>query len=259
MKAIVDPFDNLQSKEPDKQENVESDLDEKVQKTYGLYSKDGYDINFGYFQELRRLLKSFRLETLTPAQINHFLQKIKETAYESRLQNGATGYFFSRLITLSYLSGHDQFVLDTGDTKIDNLCYLLMARKDNPIKVIVNGNVGTFFGGGSKFCDYVVNGDSLDNFFGESSYNCRYEVNNVTRGCGSDSKNSFYKIKGNAGPGFAADAEDCVFDIDGKVQISPFELNGQPTAKNCKFIANAAYETLKNWFHGVNGCEVVQK
>jgi len=162
----INPFLNQKSQhQPEKESKVEYEKDPLIEKTIELYDeqkpcwiltdKDKTDF-----------------ETLNPLQIDTVLQKILQ---KDEKPFSMTGPFLSKLIQKSYDNGHNYFTLNTQDTRIEKIGSHLSSEIENPLRLTVNGNAGSYFGENSFNCAFWVKGD-VAGLCGRKSHGCIYNI-----------------------------------------------------------------------------------
>jgi len=230
LEALVNPFSNLKSESPENIDQVQFEKDEAVEKavhTYFLlpfaFKAQGLD---DYLPEniMQKYISPLETNVLTPPQISLFIQRLKKQATGWQYFHELTGYFISRQIQDSYNNGHNDFVLELNNSEIYNLIRL-QGTEENPLKLKIVGDAGSWLGYQSEYCEYDINGDVGEN-------------------CGNESRNSIYRIKGNINTDSAEFARDCIFEIEGKPLFQGKSQGWAGSAKDCKFITSN-YETAK--------------
>ncbi|MFH1637621.1 MAG: hypothetical protein ABIB71_04330 [Candidatus Woesearchaeota archaeon] len=160
---------------------------------------------------------------LTPQQINSFLQStIRYEQNENYICY--TGAFISRLMQNSYNARHNGFFFNTSALKeIDNMAYKIKGTHLNPIRVKIEGNVGTFCGQNSQHVSLDITGE-------------------VSESCGQLAKNIEVRIDGNSGPKCGLNSIDSKFMITGDAE---FSLGN--SSVNCEFILKRLAEGPSGW------------
>jgi hypothetical protein len=156
---------------------------------------------------------------LTPNEIDAFLQ---ETIYHQKRENfcSKTSRFLSGLIQNSYDFGNNGFNLNFTELNYFNdVGRDLCGKKDEPIELDINGNIGNATGSCSKYLTINVNGNVGHTFgfdstnmtsaingdvglnFGESSYKLAAQIEgNVRSSLGINSNKMKATIKGEVDP-----------------------------------------------------------
>lgn len=158
-------------------ENVSFESKEYISDVLGKYCPVDFSIFGGLGSPLRWVpeLKRETFRVLEPADIDLVLQALIISQPKHVLEDHYTGHFISKLLQASYDAGNNDFVLTTGDFNIRDLGGKLKGKKDNPLRLIIEGNCGYGFGHWSEFCDYLVNGNAQQ-FFGEINSDSRFTI-----------------------------------------------------------------------------------
>jgi hypothetical protein len=211
----LDPFKDLTSKSPEKIIEIEVGKDELVEKAYEAIGK--YDIRRD-FKIRDSAVESIEDIILSPAQVNMLLQKVIRGQSEKDInEKKAVQYLFAILHVNSYIVGNNDFVLNTGDTIINEFG-TLKARKDRPATVSIYGNVGRDFAIGSENVIYNVHG------------NTGFRSGQKTMDC-------IFNFYGDVGNYIGIFAENCEFNICGDI-ITPRISYIATGAKNCTYRAH---------------------
>jgi hypothetical protein len=171
-------------------------------KSHLMTSKDG----FGIQTDL----------TLTPSEINLFLSVVQED-FEHENYPHFPGVYTSRLIMNSYNQGNHNFNLNFKDHPLDFIGHLY-GTEDHPLKISVEGNVGSSFAYFSQYLDVVINGNCGTNF-GNNSTDIFAIINgDVGWNFALRSRCLSAIIKGDTENGFGDGSVDLVAFIDGKIE-----------------------------------------
>ena len=228
--TLVNPFGDLKSESPDNINKANVETDPALEHALKTYFSMSFPRTSDVFKEdlpekvMNDYISPLELNVLTPMQISLFVQRLKKQATGWQYFHELTGYFISRLIQDSYENGHNNFVLNVGDSEIYNLIRL-QGTEENPLKLKIVGDAGSWFGYQSKHCEYDIDGDVGEN-------------------CGNESRNSIYRIKGNINTDSAEFARECIFEIEGKPLFQGKSQGWAGSAKDCKFITSNC-ETAK--------------
>jgi len=137
---------------------------------------------------------------LTPEQINTFLQAtIPYEAHKNYAEN--TGYFITKLIQNSYDAGNNGFKLNTNTlpTAINYIGLKLEGKKDKPLELLVEGDVGYLCGYAAKYSTISIAGDA-GNWCGAEAKHSKINIaGDAGNWCGDGAKYSTISIAGNAG------------------------------------------------------------
>ena len=102
----------------------------------------------------------------------------KYEPYGRRHIDGA-GLFISALIQNSYNAGYNHFQLNTQVLKERNyLAYDLKGIPENPLHLVVNGNVGDSFGQYSSYGHFTVKGMTMS-FLSRASEHCTFVLEHI--------------------------------------------------------------------------------
>jgi hypothetical protein len=167
----------------------------------------------------RELLFNFKMSlVLEPQEISTFI-KLSEIYEDKKLYHIKTGIFVSELIEQSYLAGYNDFNFDINK-KYGNFGIGIFGKKDRPLKINVNGDLGGGFCSCSRHVVANVNG----NLGSRSAYDSKYftaEINgDVGNGLGSLSNNLLLRIKGDVGDCFANRSKNIRAIIEGSTGMS---------------------------------------
>jgi len=136
-------------------------------------------------------------EVLDPSQINTLLQKIAILPRKEGYPILMGCLFLNNLIQNSYNAGYNNFFLNPQGDILSELGSKIHGKKNNPLKINIEGNAGIFFGLESKNLVCNINGDAGYGF-GLYSKNSAYDVNgDITDSFAVGSKNCRYNIHGN--------------------------------------------------------------
>ena len=157
-----------------------------------------------------RLITSLMLDSLTPEQINAFLQTTSR--YEQyKGYCWGTGRFISAMVQKSYDAGHNRFHLNTTALQEINLLYnQLKGRPDEPIQVTHTGNIGEHCGDKACYLIIDIRGDTGD-------------------ACGVEVYNSMFNIRGNTGDWYGSKSNFSTFNITGDTGDQCGDLSGKST------------------------------
>ena len=212
----MNPFEDLkESKKPDRKVEVEIVRDELVDAVvegFSLFGRFDGDVNsFDKVKSFKDSKKeSLESKVLNPIQFDTVLKRLickcGSSDYWNDLSNKNMNITLSLYLTLllenSYKNGHNNFVLSTGETKLN---YLLIGSEfddENPLIISeIKGNVGDEFAWSATKVSVGEIKGSVGDWFA-------YGATKVSVG----------KIKGSVGYGFARNAREVsVGEIKGSV------------------------------------------
>lgn len=213
-KTKVDPFRRKAGgNSPELVDDLKIEKDELVERVFEIY----HNLNFSasWFKQATSI-SQLDLKVLNPAQIDVVLREILDD--ELRRSNEVTGRFLSRLIQDSYNAGYNNFVLTTGDTAIEYLCYKLEGASNRELEVRVNGSAGINCGFNSKHISVTVQGNvGVDS--GSHSYSSTFAIEgNAASWCGAHSYSSTFSIEGNMGVGLGYESNFSSFTVEGSIE-----------------------------------------
>jgi len=168
----VNPFESQKSqKQPEKEAKAKTGIDKDIEKTMEHYNNvTKKELSFTVAE---RKINRFKLRTLDPVQVNILFKRIiTETKSEFRKE----GMFISKIIQHSYTKGYNDFILDTGDFKIEYFGYHLVGKPKNPIRIKIRGNSGTNLSQMSKYVEYDIDGEVDEYSLSVLSSNCKYNI-----------------------------------------------------------------------------------
>jgi formylmethanofuran dehydrogenase subunit C len=176
-------------------------------------------------------------EVLTPSEINYFVSK-------THIYRGYTSYniqlspFLTRLIQNSYIKGYNDFYLNFNgiDSPYNFMRGIDCTDEKNPIKMIIEGEVGPHFGEYSSNISAKINGD-CGYLLGNGSYNLDVSVfgdvgarlasgsmnfkgvvtGNVSYESFMNAENGTILIEGDVGSNFCRDAKRIYAEVKGNV------------------------------------------
>ena len=207
-------------------------------------------------------------QILDPDAIYLFLQTI--TGYENHENYGFyTGYFISKLMQNSYGAGYNDFTLNTiSPINVAGIGSFLKGRKEDPIRLTVDSDVGYGCGMNSKYLVACVKGSAgMD--LGASADRCVFDVRGNTGDyCGYGAVKSVFNILGDVGLQCGKEAEESEFNIKGNVEgsigheakNSILRLRGSIGAscgwyaENCIFDIESGPDQEWAWFRDSNTC-----
>jgi hypothetical protein len=144
--------------------------------------------------------------TLTPTEINAFVQSIKKYCNCKQDYDGYSwkaGVYIGKLIHNSNYEGNQNFPINTKNCKINYLAAELCSIDYKPIKILIDGDVGYRFGYKSNDIAVKINGDANQEF-GVFSTNLSVVIDgNVNSKFGEYSTNLTALITKDAGENFA--------------------------------------------------------
>jgi formylmethanofuran dehydrogenase subunit C len=142
---------------------------------------------------------------LLPKEINQVLQLTKSYSHDWNYQFYACG-FFTSLLENSYNFGHNNFYLNLEDFPlIDYLCHGISSKRIlSPMKIKIDGDVGSEFGFGSTDINIILNGFASNNFLEDSMYSKAIVLGNIGNSAFLDAKESSIFVKGNVGENFCS-------------------------------------------------------
>jgi hypothetical protein len=188
--------------------------------------------------------------TLNPSEINHFVQKSivysSEKSYEHHL-----GLFMKILTMDSYQKGHNNFAFDlSSHPELISLFQYFKAYKNNPIKIMINGDLGDRAFNNSRNINVVVNGD-LGWF---SFYDCQnliIDINGNVGGHFAGSSDSIVaRINGSADAGPGINSENISLYVREPVGKIKYELNGGFILSGDKGMKYARYKIIVDKIKG---------
>ena len=192
----------------------------------------------GHYDEVERIIKTVD-QVLTPEEINSFLQQT--IPYEQHYYyKERTGDMVSKLIQNSYDAGHNNFKLNTKALKeVDAIALGLIGQKENPINILVQGNLGNICGNNISDTIMKVEG-SVGVYFGQDAEDSILEVHgNADENLGYSSKNTSFLVTGYVVEKFGIGTINSTFDFHGECKINlstnphvPREYHG---ITNCEF------------------------
>ena len=170
-------------------------------------------------------------DVLTPQDIEEFLKLT--VAYEnSQYYQKCTTKIINKLIDNSYKVGHGEFVLDTRNLSkpLDNLCTRLRANGDEPINIIINGNVGRDCGSFAEYCvSFIINGYVRS--CGNNSICSNFTINENVYYISNPGNYSSFSIDGNLREYLVSISNSSSLTITGEIG----KFNVGVFSKNCTF------------------------
>lgn len=149
------------------------------------------------FREKIGFLSELEVDALTPSQINRVLQEIIDR--DANVLDEVTGLFLGRLIQVSYDAGYNDFVLTTGDYRVNYFGRKLEGLPEKKLKMGIQGNVGYGFGVHSQYAAFTVHG-SVGEWSASDSKFCALTIEeNVEKNLGCYSKQNTFIIGGEIG------------------------------------------------------------
>ena len=131
-------------------------------------------------------------EVLTPDEINHFLQGTQQYN-DHRNYPWRTGIMVSRLIQNSYDHGYNPFWFNTENlSEIDCLGSLIVGKRETPISVTIQGNLGYCLGFKTQYSIFTINSGGV-------------------KSCGLEALNSTFILNGSTGVRLGFGAKHCTF------------------------------------------------
>ena len=232
----VNPFSKSDDlREPDVVKKVEVERDELVDRALKVY--EGIEDKHDFYQNNQQISKLESI-VLNRGQINLFLQKIIKQYPRDRISNKVTGVYLSKLIGDSYSAGHNDFVLNTCNTRIEDLCYNILGTKEKPIQIRIDGDVGTYCGRDAQHCFFNNKGgigwacgsnarhctfnneDGVGDMCGVDAQYCIFNNNGlIGKMCGFNAKQCKFNNEGDVGDMCGSEAKQCMFNIGGDVGL----------------------------------------
>jgi len=203
----VNPFGSNKNKASEENPEIEIKLDGFVHEVFLEYQKLKIEEGLNYDIHILKL----KLNTLKPAEIDQILQKITKSTPQQKLTHRITGYFISKLITDSYLSHYNNFVLNNGNMPLDYLAFWLQGRSDDLIQLTIHGNVKDFCGYKLKNTTLVIHGNAEECFVVNSCYSQVTLLGNCGNDCGYQSEHNTITILGEIGSRFGQESKHCTY------------------------------------------------
>jgi len=204
---------------------------------------------------------------LKPDKINTFLQAtIPYEAHKRYAEN--TGYFITKLIQNSYNAGNNGFKLVTKalSKKINNIGWELKGKKDKPLELLVEGDVGKECGAGAEHSTISITGNAGDgcgvlakystiSIAGNAGKECGYEAEHLTisiagdagNRCGYKAEHSTINIAGNAGDGCGWRAEHSVFKTPNRETLEKLKKWVEIGRRNKLYFINPDGSEVLEW------------
>lgn len=184
---------------------------------------------------------------LAPAQIMEVYNNLKH--YDTNL----LGRYMAYLVQWSYQSGYNDFELEI-EKPLDSFGWII-AKKDNPLRVKIDGDMKSFLGYKSKYVEFVVDGD-VGYTLGDEAVNCSFKAKRSGILCGRNARNCNFDVE-STDIYCGVNARDCEFIIR-----KDFESSLGHGAYNCTFkmpwklylthyLYNHLDGVISRWFRGV--------
>ncbi|MFH1638032.1 MAG: hypothetical protein ABIB71_06410 [Candidatus Woesearchaeota archaeon] len=181
---VFSGYSKLETPEERKEHKVEGSLmfegfEELVKIYLGLFEIEGlypFYANEAIINDIN--------EVLAPEQINAFLQATAK--YDThRYYDWCTGLLISKLIRNSYNSGYNDFYFNTRSLeRIEHLGKSIQGKPKEPIKVTIDGDVGSWCGDSSRYSIFEIKGNA-EFCCGGGSYFSTYIIGGEIEGqCG---------------------------------------------------------------------------
>ena len=185
---------------------------ERALEVYRKIGFGGWDFDTR-FNQIRSLEKA----VLNPSEINEFLQTVLKE-YGDELDKRKTEFYINCLLQDSYDAGNNNFVLNTGDSQMNHLGYMLKGTDEKKLEITIKGDVGYKCGYSSTNSSFTIEGNVRE-WCGKSSNNSSFAIRgNVGESCGDISKDSSFTIKGNVGYWCGRDSTNSSFTIEGDIE-----------------------------------------
>jgi len=145
---LINPFEGIheQSSETDQ---IITSIDESVEQMFQLYKSLKPE---NKFQQDFDMVSALKVCTLKPPQINQILQKM----INFEIKGQTAGFYITRLLQESFNNGYNNFFLTTNDSMIPYIGYTLAGTDNNPARITINGNSGTYTAEASSYCSFIV-------------------------------------------------------------------------------------------------------
>jgi hypothetical protein len=210
LEAIVDPFSDLSSKSPDKQDKIEVQKDGLVELAFSKY-KQVIAPSSLVWDSVVKQFRIHELKPLAPGQLNMLLQKMINYRLRDFRTDLFPGRFFTYMIKKTYMNGNYKISIDTGDTSIRNLGTGLTSSPAAMMHLTINGNVGGEFAAGSSDIKYHVKGDV--GMFGANPKFCDFVIEGDVKSGAICSDNSRFDIRGDFEGYARASCNNCTFVV----------------------------------------------
>jgi len=231
LQALVNPFANKESASPDNiEKKVTAKRDGKLEAAFNKYNRLEYRESDGksdeYIESRFKEIAKLNPETLTPAQIDIFLNRVIKETKPWKLEAAFTGMYLSYLIQLSYNSGHNDFHLTTADSKLDDLLIEVGGSEKRRLKAHIFGQYCSDVGRRAKYLDLVVDG-RVGHIGIDASYSSFNVNGDVSTMCGWASMYCDFVVTGDVDE-IIGDSQHCTYTIEGK-------FSGLSNVRNCTF------------------------
>ena len=192
-------------------------------------------------------------DILTPKEINLFLQQTIKYENHRNYCNHHTSYFISKLMQNSYKAGNNNFFLHTSAlNEIGDLCTEIVGRKNKPICITIEGNVGARIASRVKYANIEIKSKKIK-ILGFKAVSSTFKIHaNVGKGIGERSIRSNFEIFGDAG--------DLLGNLSNK---SKYIIHGDVGAKcgsgaeECEFIVYGEFGENISGVYKSNECTYV--
>lgn len=111
----------------------------------------------------------------TPAEVTSLFNAFKEDK-DSRYR--FLGRFVSLMVQKSYQAGFNEFYINSEGVRVDYLPCFLKGRKENPLRIRVDGDLGRYCGIQMEHVYLTVGGTVGESFSGDSSM-CQFDVQKI--------------------------------------------------------------------------------
>ena len=188
--SLLDELDGSIEEEKQISTKRDSSIDQRVGQITTCFDKWLGSYNFLNGDDYNRALRGLKGINVQPEDIEIFASRLKHQNIIGKLTEKNCGDFFTALIKRSYLNGYNGFNLKLNE-ELKNIEFIgeeLVGKKNNPIKITIEGDGAYNWFNESKYCSITFNGNVKSSvnevkystivFNGDMTYDCGIECEN---------------------------------------------------------------------------------